>query len=152
MSQLLSSTFISSATGKFGDFFDTFSVGRSSYLSIIKEPVKIINNTTNDFIAGYQPENFNTTDVTYQPVTGIFPAVIIYGKNLNLDKFISMKFNIDLNAIYAKVQRECRDFIMNNGKTERVYADAIPYIPQQTPIVQNFLGLRYYYFKLNEVQ
>ena len=151
MSLLVNPSQINAATGKFSDFFDTFSIGRSSYLSIVKEPIQTVNNINNNILFGYGADNQNVTDISYTPQTGIFPAVILYGRNINIDKFVALKFNVDLNTVLAKVREDCKDFILN-GKTERVYAEGIPYIPQITPLVQNFFGLRFYYFKLNETQ
>lgn len=150
MSLLLNLDQINAATGKFNDFFDTFSIGRNSYISVVKEPLQILNTNNNNILFGYGADNQNTSDISYVPQTGVFPAVILYGRNMNLDKFTSLKFQVDLNTVLAKVKEDCKDYIIN-GKTERIYAEGIPYVPQITPLIQNFFGLRFYYFKLNEV-
>ncbi len=152
MSLPLPQSSIDNVTGQFELFFQQMSVGRNSYVSVVKQPLQVINNPNSDLLAGYGQDNQNISDINYIPETGIFPCVTIYPRNMNLDKFASMKFQIDLNQVLIKVKEEGRDFILNGTKTERVYVDNIPYIPQNTPVIQNFFGLKYYYFKLNEVQ
>ena len=143
---------ISNVTGQFELFFQQMSSGRNSFVSVVKQPLQIINNTNSDLLAGYGQDNQNISDIGYIPETGIFPCVTIYPRTMNLDKFATMKFQLDLNQVLVKVKENARDFILNGTKTERVYVDNIAYIPQNTPVIQNFFGLKYYYFKLNEVQ
>lgn len=148
----LSQSSVDNVTGQFELFFQQMSVGRNSFVSIVKQPLQVINNPNSELLAGYGPDNQNIIDISYIPETGIFPCVTIYPRTLNMDKFASIKFQIDLNQVLIKVKEDARDFILNGTKTERVYVDNMLYIPQNTPVIQNFFGLKYYYFKLNEVQ
>jgi hypothetical protein len=143
---------IDNVTGQFDLFFQQMSVGRNSYVTVIKEPIKVLNNPNQNILPGYGIDSNNLTDVSYISNTGVFPAVVIYGKNINLDKFVTLKFNIDINSNYLKVKEDAMNFILNGTKTEKVYVDNIAYIPANTPVIQNFFGLKYYYFKLNEIQ
>lgn len=143
---------ISYVTGQFDLFFHQMGSGRSCFVSILKEPLKIINNSGDNIFDSYGQENQNITDITYKVRSGIFECVPIYTNAMNIDKFVSMKFNLDLNSMYIKLKEDGASYIMDGTKTERVYVDGIPYIPQNTPKIQNFFGLRYYYFKLNEIQ
>lgn len=152
MDFLISGSTISNLTGTFDKLFNTMSIGRNSYITVIKSPLEIINNSNQNTLVGYGAENLNSSDITYIPVTGVFPAQIIYPyKNMPSEKFESFKFDIDKNAIYIKVKKEARDFILD-GKTEYIIADEHSYINQETPQVQNYFGLKYYYFKLNSNQ
>lgn len=132
----------------FSNHFDTFASGNNNYALIIKEPIKIVNNPSEQVLAGYGAENMDITSVTYQPVTGIFPAIVIYPNQIQTNQFGQLKFELDENQIMIKVQQSARDFI-RNGKTERIVIDGNTYgETEYSDRLQNFFGLKYYYIKL----
>lgn len=149
----INQTTIANLTGNFDSFFQIMSTGRNSYCTVVKEPIKIISNSTPDVILpGYPTESINQTDITYEPNTGVFPCVAIYPyKSMPSTKSPEMKFDFDQNALYIKVKEDCRNFI-KEGKTERIIVDNLSYTNQDIEQVQNFMGLRYYYFKLVSTQ
>jgi len=149
---LLSSTQQAEFSGIFAQHFDLFSSQSNNYITVVKTPVKLINNPTENVLPGYGAENMDVTSITYNhPVTGVFPAIIIYPKTQQSTQFAQLKFNIDDNQVVIKVTDDCRSFIVNN-KTERIVIDSQNYNNELTYTVQSFMGLKYYYFKLTSTR
>lgn len=135
-------------TGAFQNLFDTLSSGSNNFISVIKQPISVINNSNENVIAGFGGESMNQQDITYQPVTGVFPAVIIYPHTLKDNQFGQLKFQLDENQIMIKVDENTRNYI-KQGKTERIIIDQNIYGEiEYSDKIQNFFGLKYYYFKL----
>jgi len=151
LSSYLNSNQLADLTGQFSNLFATFSTGISNYVTVIKEPIKVIQNSSEQVLAGYGGENQNIQDVVYQPVTGIFPAVIIYPNSMTERQFGQLKFNLDENQISIKVDSTTADFL-TRGKTERILVNDSYYNMEITPRVQNYFGLKYYYFKLTSTK
>lgn len=145
---LLTQTTRDSITGAFNDFFTTMSSASNNYISVIKQPINIINNQNENVIAGFGGESMNQQDITYQIVSGVFPAIIIYPHTLKDNQFGQLKFQLDENQIMIKVDENTRNYI-KNGKTERIIIDNNVYgMIEYSDKIQNFFGLKYYYFKL----
>ena len=147
MDSLLNSNQINDFTVIFGSHFQTFASGSNNFISVIKAPIQVINATNPNALAGYPTDTFNITDITYQPITGVFPAIIIYPHNLQANQFGQLKFDIDENQVVIKVMQDAKDYILIDG-LERIIIDDQTYNAQRTFKVQSFLGLKYYYFKL----
>ena len=149
---LLSSQEIHNLTGEMERLFITMSSGRNSYVTIIKAPIEVINDSTQDVMAGYGPENMDKTTITYIPKTGVYPCVTVYPyKNMPKDSFTQLKFVLDLNSVVIKVKENCRTFI-HDGKNQNVIIDNLLYTIQKDEQIQNYWGSKYYYFKCNMVQ
>lgn len=148
---LLTQTTRDNITGAFYDFFTTMSSASNNYISVIKQPISQINNLNENVIPGFSAESLNIQDITYQPVTGVFPALIIYPHTLKSDQFGQLKFQLDENQILIKVEKNTRDYLLN-GKTERIIANDNVYNMEITPTIQNFFGLKFYYFKLTSTR
>jgi len=138
-------------TGAFYDFFQTMSSGNNNFISVIKQPINVINNQDENVLAGFGAESMNIKDVTYQPVTGVFPALILYPNDLKSQQFAQLKFELDENQVMIKVEQRTRDFILN-GRTERIIANDVIYNTNIIPKTQNFFGLKFYYFKLTSTK
>ena len=149
MNGLLTNSQISSLTGQFNDLFTTLSTQSDNFISIVKQPTNIINNPSENVLAGFGGEAMNPFDITYQPVTGVFPAMIIYPHSLKSEHFGQLKFDLDENSVLIKVPQSTRDYIVN-GKTEKIIVDNLTYgTIEISPTTQNFFTLKYYYFKLS---
>jgi len=147
MSSFLVQSQIDSLTGIFSSHYDTFSSGSNNFISVIKQPIKQINNTYSNVLPGYGSTNMNVQDITYQYVTGVFPAMIIYPHTLATNQFAQLKFNLDENSLLIKVKQDCKDYILTD-KTLRILVDGQEYNPELGFAVQSYFGSRYYYFRL----
>ncbi|MEK6879003.1 MAG: hypothetical protein AABY22_05315 [Nanoarchaeota archaeon] len=135
----------------FSGHFETFSTGRNCYITVIKEPIQQINDSSSTNYYGYGPDSSSNTEITYIPVSGVFPCIPVYSKSMNSKEFTETKFFLDTNKNYAKVKEDCRDFI-NDGKTERVIIDGKSFNLDGDEAIQNFWGIRYYYFGLTPIK
>lgn len=150
MALLISNTQISTITGKFGDHFDTFSVGRNSYVTVIKTPIKQINVPDSINYNGYGSDSSSNSEITYIPVSGVFPAMVISPKDMPTTLFTQLHLTINQNDLVIKVKDDARHFIQN-GKTEKVIINNQNYMIQTTYNVQNFFGALYYYFHCTNI-
>jgi hypothetical protein len=152
MAQLVTSSQQSEITGIFGQHFDLFGAQSNNYINIIKSPVQTIINSGEVVFPGYGADTINLSDISYNPpITGVFPAIIIYPNQMNSNQFAQLKFNIDSNQILIKVQEDCKNFILN-GLTQMLIVDGQAYNQENTYKVQNFIGLKYYYFRLTSTK
>ncbi len=147
----LNSSQIQGLQDTFKNHFEQFSSGSDNYISVVKSPIKIINNPSEEVLPGYGPENMNVQDITYQPVTGVFPAIIIYPKTLQSNQFGQLKFNLDENQIMIKVREDAKNYLITD-KTERILIDGQYYNNELTFSVQSYFGLKYFYFKLTSTK
>lgn len=151
MNSLLTQSQISEVTGIFATHFQLFSSGITNQISVIKQPINIINNTSENVMAGFGSEAMNYNDITYQPVTGMYPAIIIYPKNMKTQQFGQLKFSLEDNQVMIKVEKDAREFI-TKGKTEAIVIHGVSYNLDLIPTVQNYMSLKYYYFKLTSTR
>src|SRR5271166_3197959 len=122
MSSLLNANQIADLTGIFSQHFEQFASGSNNFISVIKSPIEIVNNPSENILPGYPPDTLNVTDITYIPVTGIFPAIIIYPHTLQSNQFGQLKFDIDSNQVMIKVQEPAKNYLLTDG-IERIYVD-----------------------------
>jgi hypothetical protein len=120
MPSLISSTETDLITEIFDNIFDT----RSRNIIIYKAPLKIpISNPVDpsNFVFGFG-ESQQQDAFTYQQVTGIYPAVIIYQKGVTIQDNSEIMSRISQNEVRIKVRKDARDYI-NNGQTEKYTFD-----------------------------
>lgn len=151
MSSFLNQITIDNLTGIFDRHFSTFSSGIGNFITIIKEPIQIINNSSSTNIYGYPSDSLNNSDVTYQAISGIYPAMILYPGDLKEQIFTQIKTSLDINDVMIKVKSECKDYIMS-GKTEGIIINGLRHNVEQSPKIQNYFGSLYYYFKCTLTQ
>lgn len=145
---LLSNGQLTALTGAYNSLFDQLSSGNGNFISVVKKPIQIINNSQETVLMGYLPESADYTSISYLPVTGIYPAIIFYpGRNHSSNNFGQLKFTLDENDIYIKVKQDARDFLKTE-RTEYIIIDGISYNMEMTDEVQNYYGLKFYIFKL----
>jgi hypothetical protein len=143
MASLLSSTEVSAATGVMQDLFDTF----SRPILIYKEPKKIINQLSTNSLPGYG-EAAIKTNISYIPVSGIFEAKVKYNPKQELELLPELKSRVSKGVVKIKVEREARDFIMQNGRTEKIVIDNKPYNVITDDTMKRFLTSEYFVFFL----
>ena len=142
---LVTGTYAAYFTGALRDHFDTFSNWRT--IIVNKEPTKTVINQENSLF-GYGEQSVND-NYTLTPVSGSFPCIVINTLKANeADIFNkSTKTRETSNELKVKVKWDAKEFIVN-GKTVNVIVDENIYNISSNFEVQNYLGLKYYYFNL----
>jgi hypothetical protein len=144
MSSYLSDSDIEYRTGILFKHFETFSEHRS--LIVHKEPLKTILSTGENIYAGYgnssAPEN-----VTFTPISGVFPVMTIYDKNAKEVFLPDVNLSLPTNRLKIKVTEDARNFI-KNGNNVMFEIDGLQFNQVSQETVQNYLGLRFYLFTL----
>jgi hypothetical protein len=149
---LLSENTINLATGSLNNLFDTM----ARTIVINKEPIQIINtgviSSNPNPLFGYGDSSIPQTEITYQPISGSFPAVVVYKPRLELGSPVSESTKIKnlVGNNYIKVRADARDFIENGGKVESIYIDGRTWKLGDSKHIQYFLGLTYFYYLLEE--
>jgi hypothetical protein len=145
MSDYLTSAERAMISGDYDMVFDTMSNGRS--IVIVKEPIKALTNLPEvENLVGFGEMQVEPL-YDYTPVSGTYPAMIIYP-----NKHLS-SFNPEINArIYAgevtiKVKKDCRDF-MNNGFNKQILLDGKTFLIDGEERRQLFLDAEYFFFDL----
>lgn len=134
-------------TGQFGRHFETF----SRNITVQKKPIETFSvNSTNNVFPGYS-EPANISNITYTPISGVFPAIIRYNLKSTNPVIYEAKTTLSQGQCQIKVQNDCRDFILN-GVTENIVVDGYPYFIVSDDGAQNYLGLMYYYFILQRTK
>ncbi len=148
MSSLITGSQLTTLTGIFARHFDTFSVFQP--IIVNKQPKETKTSTNDNNLPGYGEES-NTTNITFTPVSGIFPAIIVAEREQGLNRFPETQFYIPQGVTRIKVQKDARDFI-KNGRTESISINDITFNVITDDAFQNYLGLVYYYFSLQQTQ
>jgi hypothetical protein len=150
MPSLINNDSISILTGILGNHFDTFTQNRAVKITVYKEPIQQIVNVTGnlgDFLAGV--DDFNTSQTIQIPVSGQYPALIVSQNKFDVkDIFSETKVRFADGAEIIKVEKDAADFIMSGKTTSIILEDKTYNQVQKYDRRQNFLGLQYYYFKL----
>lgn len=137
-------------TGALSHLFDSFARAREDrWIVINKEPIKNIL-VNEDAFAGYSTSS-NVNNFDYVPVSGRYPAVIIYEYKTNNQNVFSEESKTVLAKTPSriKVEKNAANFILN-GKTINVIVDGQTFNVVSEYKVQDYLGLRYYYFDLSQ--
>ncbi len=147
MPSLVSQQDMATTTTMFNNIFDTW----SRPVIIYKEPIKTqISPQAPDALFGFG-QSQSTELFTYEPVTGVFMALIRYQ-----DRYASKEKGDEFQAeiekyisdgpLSIKVRSDCKDFIVN-GKTQKVEVDGFTYILSAVdPRPQFFWGNQFYIF------
>lgn len=152
---LLSNSTIFAATGILSNLFDTI----SRQIVINKEPIQVINTgvitTIPNGLYGYGTASFTPQEVTFQPVSGVFPAVVLY--NYRLREFgtpISEETQVKLieGKNYIKVRPDAANFIEGGGRVLNISVDNKLWNLGTIRNAQSFFTHQalYYYYNLVE--
>ncbi len=148
MSSYLNSETMAIFTGAFSRHFQTFSRDGNRVVTIHKEPLKtIVNNQINTNIYGYGPAA-SPPSFGYTPVSQSFAAIIMYNLEQKQSELEEVKYIINKGEVKIKVEPSCRNYIEDGRKTERIDFDDKSYNMITSDGTQNFLGLIYYVYKL----
>lgn len=151
MKNLIPSSIVATLTGALGDHFYTFTQSKTRLITIHKEPQKTVDSTlpADSPVYGYS-EPSNIINYTYTTVTGIYPAMILYDKEQKESELEDVKSSISKGQVRIKVETDARNFIEDGRKNEKIEFDNIAFNIITTEGVQNFLGLKYYIYKLEQ--
>ncbi len=150
MASLLSNNDLLFFTGALQAHFDTFSHSRTRLITIYKEPIKTIARRTNT-IYGYG-DSSAPANITYTPVTGIFPAMITYDLNQKTQELEEIKNQISIGSVRIKLELNARNFIEDGRKNERFDFDGSSYNNITDEGVQNYMGLVFYVYRLQKTK
>jgi len=118
-------------------------------LTIHKEAIRTITSQDVDVYVGYDSDSVVTNE-TFTPVSGIYSGIVVTDNvSSNLNNVIHAA--ADKNTVRVKVERPARDYI-NNGKTLMCDLDGDMYNHITEEKTQNFLGLKFYIFKLEKTE
>ncbi len=141
---LVTGEVLAQMTGLFGNHWDTFA---RHTIVVNKEP--IINVVSNECpLPGYSVTS-NPDNYTNIPVSGTFNVVRVYKYSLDGQDIVhsDIKTTFANIPVRIKVQEDCKDYIIN-GKTLNIQLEGQIYNQISMFKVQDYFGLRYYYFDL----
>jgi hypothetical protein len=94
------------------NLFDTF----KQDIVVYKEAQISLINESQPRMFGYN-ERVDISNINYVPVTGVFPALVSFGKKQDENQIEILANRITEGQASIKVKSDCRDFIDNNGRT-----------------------------------
>jgi len=135
-------------TGACLNHFDTF----KRNILIYKEPLKILSRAYNqtNFYAGYE-EQSEPDAITYSGVSGTFSALVDYGRNERNQRIDVANTQVTQETLRIKVREDARNFI-RNGKTEKIEFDNNSFNIVGEEVVQNYMGLAFYFYTLKLIK
>ncbi len=148
MSSFISASQLTTLTGIFARHFDTFGILQAIIVNKQPKETKTISNDNN--LPGYGQES-NSSNIVYTPVSGIFPAIVVAEREQKLNRFQETEFYIPQGVTRIKVKKDARDFI-KNGRTENIVINDMTFNKITDDSFQNYLGLIFYYFSLEQTQ
>lgn len=117
-------------------------------ITIHKEPTQVIASNNINIYPGYK-DTSSESNISYIPVNQAFSGLIVKGKTQDPLTPSTLNDRIWQSETLLKVERDARDFILN-GKTIKIVTQGKTYDVVSGPIPQNYLGLLYYYFLVQE--
>jgi hypothetical protein len=127
-------------------WFETF----KKTITVHKEPIKnIVQSTTNQML-GYQ-EDSNIVDYTYTPRNQSFDAVVKYNPIDNLQENLEIKIKFIDQSVEIYVKEDAKNYI-NTDKTEKITFDGKTFNLFSTSIVKNYFDNNYYVYYLKETR
>jgi hypothetical protein len=123
---------------------------KGTTIVVVKEPIQtLVVPEPSGNLFGFG-ENQMADIYTYTPVTGVFPAMLMYRNVMNTAP-LAPEINARIPAwpISIKVKQDCRDYIVN-GKTEKILADGKTFVLDGSDQCQMTICTHYYLFPLKE--
>lgn len=146
MAGYLTDSHIKAFTGALMTHFSTF----KKQVIFHKEPTKTISvsNTSNSPIFGYGNTSQPTTSFSYTPVSGVYDCQVSITLDQKANELEEVKNLVGKGRIRIKVEKNCRDFIEDGRKTERIEFAGQSYNSITFDGIQDYLGLKYYCYFL----
>jgi hypothetical protein len=131
-----------------------FSLLADTTIIVYKEPVRtVIDNPTDPFMFGMNSEGSqNGENFTYSEVTGVYPAIFRSPESMQgLVQNAEIANLISNGMTTIKVNTDCRDFIQN-GKTDRIMIEGVPYYLNSDYAAKPYMGGRYWMYALSRTK
>lgn len=96
----------------FDDLFDTF----KQDIVVYKDAQIVLTDEAKPRMFGYN-ERVDISNINYIPVTGVFPALVSFGKKQGEEIVNQIGNRLTEGQVSIKVKSDCKDFILNNGRT-----------------------------------
>lgn len=144
MASLLSSADKTRWSQDLETIFDTF----KQNIVIIKEPRIVVTDVSRPRIFGYNQDS-DPANITYVPVSGVFPAIVNFEKNQRADRLNETANLVGLGQITIKVQKDASDFI-SVGKTMGIEIDSQSFDLVSFQSTRGFLPSLYYIYELGK--
>ena len=151
MASFLSTGDVFALTGASRDHFDTFKRNIVIHKkSVVDESVYTNERTYHGY--GRREELVNSADNTEYRVSGIYPALVQYrytsdGKR-QLEDIQTWQPNADVRI---KVQADAREYLKTRP-TDKIEIDTLTYNIQPAEFVQNYHGLQYFIYFLEQIK
>ena len=148
-SSLLSTSQIAELTGVYSRHFETFSHERTRIITIYREPIKVVTTPTQVVYPGYS-NNYVQENISYTSVSAEYPAIVHYIEEQMTESLLDVKAETPGKAkIKIKVEEDAKNYI-DGAKVEKIIVDGITCNLTSDKGVRSFLGLKYYYYILNQ--
>lgn len=146
MAGFLNQSHIHKLSGAYNKHWDTF----KKQIIVHKEPVRTIVtvNTNNSPIFGYDETSQSPSSYEYTAVTGVFDGQVSVNLDQKTNELEEIKNQVGAGRIRIKVKQDCRDFIEDGRKTEKIEYGGQSYNVITFDGLQNYLGLKFYTFFL----
>lgn len=143
---LLSPSIIASFTGEAQNHFDTF-CSVAGPIIVNKEPIRTISAVNYPNFGYSQPLNADTYTPVYRQISGY----AIYPKEQDQKMFSEGRLNIPQGDVTIKVDVNGKNFI-ESGRTESIQVDGVTYNNISDFRIQNYYGLKFYYYDLRRIE
>ena len=142
---ILNTTTLQGFTGAAVDLFDTAS--QFHFLTVIKEPQKVIIDVNNNEYNGYGP--VDTDNYTLIPNSGVYNVVVVsIDKSFDNTPFTAVPVQLAGGDKLVKVREDCKNYI-ENGKNILFILDGQEFNETSTAMPRNYGGLVYWYYNLS---
>lgn len=152
------SSFVSAARAtiiqnKMDDLFDTFADSEQggTTITVHKEPQKVLSSVSQRNYAGYGTSS-TPSNVEYRPVSDTFEAIISYNKDQSNKVLTEVGLELEDGEVMMEVKSDCRDYIENGTKTEKITFDSRTFNIVSEPVVDKFFESVRYLYKIKEVR
>ena len=134
-------------SGVFNDVFDTF----KREVVVYKEPVKTITTINEAALFGYG-EDANVTNYEYATQSGSFHGIIKYQDKQDEKYYSDIGSPLPAGDVRVKVKKECRDYIENGHKTEKIVFDSKSWNIISDDSVKRFLDTEFFVYYLERAK
>lgn len=146
MSDFLTTGERAAISGDMDMIFDTMSKGRT--ITIVKSPIKTVIQVVNNNNAFGFGDDQQEPIYSYTPVSGVFPAIIVYPRNHLSPLSAELNARIYAGKITIKVKQDCRDFLRDANAVNTIILDGKNFDIEGEERRQMFLNDTYYLFDL----
>lgn len=143
---ILSQSTINSFTGEFQNHFDTFKSIRGP-ITVNKEPIRVVSRPKAPNFGYAEPIATDTYIPVYQNISGI----IIYPKDQDQNFFGEGRVAVPNGDVTIKVDINGKNYI-ESGKNEYFQVEGVKYNQIGESRIQNYFGLRFYYYTLKRME